>query len=155
MKNPQSEMIWKGRLHLGDESGVYGDASYSGLSCQLPATLTKFAPAGSADDITFQVGTTDVQIFDPYPGHKVTIVAFVLIPNTTPQRFESVVVGETRITTSGVLSVGTTNTIDKRYFSVRVEVDTEVPPGLYDDFVFVSLSLKSTTHFADFGFRAI
>jgi hypothetical protein len=73
----------------------------------------------------------------------------------TPQRFESVVVGETRITTSGVLSVGTTNTIDKRYFSVRVEVDTEVPPGLYDDFVFVSLSLKSTTHFADFGFRAI
>ncbi|HEX2241827.1 MAG TPA: hypothetical protein VHK27_00960, partial [Gammaproteobacteria bacterium] len=70
----------------------------------LPATLTKFAPAGSADDITFQVGTTDVQIFDPYPGHKVTIVAFAPIPNTTPQRFESIVVGEARITTSGVLS---------------------------------------------------
>lgn len=67
MKNPQSEMIWKGRLQLGDEPGVYGDASYSGLGCQLPATLTKFAAAGSADDITFQVGTTDVQIFDPYP----------------------------------------------------------------------------------------
>lgn len=155
MKNPQSEQIWKGRIHLGDDPGIYGDASYSGLSCQLPVTLTRFAPAGTDDDITFQVGTIDVQIFNPYPGHKVTIVAFIPIPDTTPQQFQSVVVGEARITTSGVLSVGTTNTTDKRYFSVRVQVDTDVPPGLYDDFVFVSLSLKSTTHFADFGLRAI
>jgi len=28
--NPKRELIWQGRLHLGDEPGIYGDAHYCG-----------------------------------------------------------------------------------------------------------------------------
>ena len=41
----------------------------------------------------------------------------------------------------------------ERYFSVRVEVATDVAPGLYDDFVMQSFVLQSSTHSADFDFR--
>lgn len=30
MPNPQQELIWRGRLQVGDELDVYGDACYAG-----------------------------------------------------------------------------------------------------------------------------
>jgi hypothetical protein len=41
MSNQKSELIWAGRIHLGDEPGVYGDAAYTGLATEFPLTLTK------------------------------------------------------------------------------------------------------------------
>jgi hypothetical protein len=153
VKNPQSEAIWNGRLHAGDEPGIHGDADYCGLATELPATLTSFAAAGTPDDITFVVIAEGVKIYPPYPGHKVTVLAFEEIAGSIPPRWRSVVVGEGRLV-GDELTVATQNTARRRYFSVRVEIDTEVAPGLYDDFVLTGLALRSTTHYADFGFRA-
>lgn len=42
----QPELVRQGRIHLGDEPGVYGDASYSGLAVDIPLTLQKTDPTG-------------------------------------------------------------------------------------------------------------
>lgn len=43
--NPQQELIWQGRLQLGDQPGVYGDAAYSGITAELPMTVYRVDPA--------------------------------------------------------------------------------------------------------------
>jgi hypothetical protein len=48
MRIPSSEFIWQGRLHLGDESGAFGDAVYAGFAIELPLTLTKTASTSTA-----------------------------------------------------------------------------------------------------------
>ena len=50
MKNPKDELIWQGRIHLGDEPGVYGDASYSGLCTERPIAVLPFDPTGSEEE---------------------------------------------------------------------------------------------------------
>jgi hypothetical protein len=46
MLSPKPELIWQGRIHLGDEAGVFGDAFYSGLTTELPVTMQKTDPLG-------------------------------------------------------------------------------------------------------------
>lgn len=41
-----AEMIWQGRVQIGDEPGVYG-ASYGGSSIEPPVTLTDYSGGGS------------------------------------------------------------------------------------------------------------
>jgi hypothetical protein len=45
MMNSNSTFIWQGRIHLGDEPGIYGNANYSGLSMEFPFTIKNFDPA--------------------------------------------------------------------------------------------------------------
>ena len=80
MLSPQPELIWQGRIHLGDEPGVFGDACYSGLTAELPITLQKIDPSGP-DTTTLIVQTHNVETFSGYPGHLITATLYEPDPN--------------------------------------------------------------------------
>lgn len=149
----QSELIWKGRVQIGDEPGVYGDASYSGLAIDLPVTLTPL-DAGGTPVVSFELTAEDASSFGaPYPGHLVTVREYSQVSGTNPPVWQATDVATGRLT-GNALTVSAPLQNSVRFVSVRVEADVTVSPGFYDDFVLTSLSLKSTTHYADFGFRA-
>jgi hypothetical protein len=153
MKNPKDELVWQGRTHLGDEPGVYGDAAYAGLATEFPMTVTPFDSSSPNEDITVVLEAEDVTVFSGYTGHVVTVTGYLADTSSGTYKWKEV-----------PLTAGALNKDDLklkvpslqgcRYISVRVRVDTTVMAGLYDDFVVVRLSLSSTTHYADFGFRA-
>jgi hypothetical protein len=149
---PSEELIWQGRLHLGDQPGVIGDATFVGLAVEFPVTLHAFRPSEPAD-ITFQLETNRVAIYSPSTGHKVSVFAFAEDKTTTPS------IWARRFLVEGwmdqeILELKVTNMKGESYLSVRVEVASELMPGLYEDFIVRRLALKSTTHYADFGFCA-
>jgi hypothetical protein len=148
------EMIWHGRAHLGDEPGVYGDASYSGLAMEFPVTLTRFGDAREAANVTFELTAEGASSFGPpYQGHKVTVFALDEVADSDPAAWEKLLVGE------GFLRQEPTRVSARiedgvRYVTVRLEADLSVAPGYYDDVVLTDLAVLSYTHYADFGFRA-
>jgi hypothetical protein len=149
------EPIWEGRLHLGDEPGVYGNAAYAGLAMELPVTLHPFNTSASVtSDITFQLEANRIKIYHPYKGHRVSVFAYTMDIGSNPPTWTRRLVTETLMDQASV-DVPVPAVSRERHFSVRIEVATDVAPGLYDDFVVRSFKLKSTTHFADFGFRGV
>lgn len=158
MLSAQPELIWRGRIHLGDEPGVYGDACYSGLSAQLPITLVKTNPAGT-DTATLVIRTADVQTFGGYPGHLVNVIIYQEDPGN-PFHWNQTVIATERIASGDnnrkEVSIDLAAYVSPYFLSVRLRVDTEVPPGLYDDFVFTRLENTSPgfTFVASLGFRA-
>ena len=89
----------------------------------------------------------------PYLGHPVTIYAKLQVPNSNPPQWQSNPIAHATLI-ADTLSVKVPLEPDVRYVSVRVEVDPVVTPGFYNDYVLKGLSLSSSTHYADFGFRA-
>ncbi|WP_242911432.1 hypothetical protein [Actinomadura terrae] len=158
MLSTQPELVWQGRVHLGDEPGVYGDASYSGLAVELPLTLQKTDPAGP-NTTTLQVFTEHVTTFAGYPGHLVSVILHEADP-AHPGHFREVVLATTRLTTSDNNKVDLAVDLAGRALparvSVRVHVDTVVPPGLYNDFVVIRLVNRSPNFVfvASLGFNA-
>ncbi|WP_067460940.1 hypothetical protein [Actinomadura macra] len=158
MLSTQPELVWQGRIHLGDEPGVYGDASYSGLALDLPLTLQKTDPAGP-DSTTLQVVTEHVATFATYPGHLITVILYEPDPGQ-PGHFNEVILATTRLTSAdnnrADIAVNLANRALPARVSVRVQVDTDVPPGLYNDFVVIRLVNKSPnfTFVASLGFDA-
>jgi hypothetical protein len=158
MLSAEPELIWQGRIHLGDEPGVYGDASYCGLALELPLTLQKPVSSGS-DSTTLRVVTEDVATFAGYPGHLITVLLHEPDP-AHPGHFNEVVLATARLTSAGQNKVDVPLDLANRSLparlSVRVQADTEVPPGLYDDFVVTRLYNKSPDHafVASLGFTA-
>lgn len=158
MLSSQPELVWQGRTHLGDEPGVFGDASYSGLATELPVTLEKTNPAGP-DTTTLVVVTQNVETFAGYPGHLITVTLHEQDPNQQFHFIETVV-ATARLTSADnnrkEIVVNLTNRPSPVFISVRVRIDTEVPPGLYDDFVVTKLLNKSQdfTFVASLGFHA-
>lgn len=152
MINAGSEMVWKGRTHLGDEPGVYGNADYPGLSAEWPLTLVPLDPTSSSMDVSLQIECEGVAVYSPYPGHAVEIRNYVPdpVPNN-PYKFAETSIGSARLTTDA-LTVVVPGPLPSGFLSVQIRVDTTVKPGLYDDFVVIGISLKSTTHYAKFGF---
>lgn len=150
MASQPRELIWAGRIHLGDDPGVYGDAAYAGLCTEFPITLTKFSPG--QDDIEFILTTAEVQVYDPYPGHKVIVIGYQKIVASEPPRWEEVELATARIK-ADTTKLRPSDTEDIRFFSIRVRIDTSVAPGLYDEFVLLRLSLQSTSHYASLGFQ--
>ena len=149
------EAIWEGRIHLGDEPGIYGDAAYAGLAMEFPVTLQPF-DSSSTDpaDITFLLTANRVKIYPPYQGHRVVIFTYTMNTGSNPPTWTR------RLATQAVMDqasidVPVPGIQSERYFSVRLEVATDAAPGLYDDFVLRTLALKSSTHYADFGFRMV
>src|SRR5919197_3984742 len=69
----QAESIWQGRIHLGDEPGIYGDAQFSGATAELPITLQATSTTGDGK-ATIIVQTKDDQTFSGYPGHSVVVI---------------------------------------------------------------------------------
>lgn len=158
MLSPKPELIWQGRIHLGDEPGLFADASYSGLAMELPITLQKTDPSGP-DTTTLVVQTQNVETFSGYPGHVVTVTLYEEDPNQQFHFIETPLVTE-RLTSSDnnrqELVINLANKTSPMFVSVRLRVDTEVPPGLYDDFVVTKLLNKSQnfTFVASLGFHA-
>jgi hypothetical protein len=158
MRSVQSELVWEGRIHLGDEPGVYGDAAYSGIAVEFPLTLRKTAPAGP-NTTTLVLLTRDVQTFAGYPGHLITVTGYRPDPVDATHSTE-IVLATARLTSADnnrkELPVNLAGIVAPIFVSVRVRVDTAVPPGLYDDFVVTRLLNRSAnfTFVAAFGFSA-
>ncbi|HXI41957.1 MAG TPA: hypothetical protein VNH83_18380 [Bryobacteraceae bacterium] len=152
MKNPQDELIWQGRLHLGDEPGVYGDAAYTGLCAEHPITVKPFDATSNKEDLTFEIEAEDVQVFTGYSGHAVTVFAYEPDPTAGPNKWRQVTLQTARLTGNS-LNIKITSLKRHKYVSIQVRVDTTVAAGLYNDFVIVRLAIKSTTHYAVLGFE--
>src|SRR5687767_3647921 len=85
MQTPM-ERIWEGRLHLGDEPGVYGDAAFAGLAVELPFTLRRFREQASDDDaVEIVVEAQDVRTFEGYLGHHVIVIGYEANPLAAPE----------------------------------------------------------------------
>jgi hypothetical protein len=158
MLSGQPELIWEGRIHLGDEPGVYGDAAYSGIALEFPLTLRKTDPAGP-DTTTLVLRTQDVQTFAGYPGHLITVTAYQPDPDDPTHSIETLLCTATLSNTDNnrkEVPINLAGLSSPVFVSVRVRVDTKVPPGLYDDFVVTRLLNKSAnfTFVASFGFSA-
>jgi hypothetical protein len=153
VRKPESELVWQGRLQLGDEPGTFADACYAGLTTELPVTLRK-VDADGADTTTLVVRALDVQTYPPYKGHPVTVTLY--------QGDGSKVLATTSLTASGKsaqdeveIAIDLAGAPSPAFVGVRIEVDTTVPPGLYDDFVVTRLLHKSheSKFVASLGFR--
>ncbi|MGH3799430.1 MAG: hypothetical protein ACRDTD_04710 [Pseudonocardiaceae bacterium] len=158
MLSVQPELVWEGRIHLGDEPGVYGDAAYSGIALEFPLTLRKTDPTGP-DTTTLVLHTQDVQTFAGYPGHLITVTAYQPDPQDPTHAIETPLATATLSNADNnrkEVPVNLAGIATPVFVSVRVRVDTTVPPGLYDDFVVTRLLNKSAnfTFVASFGFIA-
>ncbi|MGH3899031.1 MAG: hypothetical protein ACRDTA_12440 [Pseudonocardiaceae bacterium] len=158
MLSVQPELVWEGRIHLGDEPGVYGDAAYSGIALEFPLTLRKTDATG-LDTTTLVLQTQDVQTFAGYPGHLITVTAYQLAPQDPTHTIETPLATATLSSADNnrkEVPVDLSGLTSPVFVSVRVRVDTEVPPGLYDDFVVTRLLNKSANFIfvASFGFSA-
>jgi len=152
---PQQEMIWQGRLQLGDEPGTYGDASYPGICAELPITVIRSDPAGQ--EFKLVLATEDLETFQGYPGHAITVVMYLPDPNQPFHSIEQVVASASFVSADHnkkELTVNVGSAPGPFRLSVRLRIDTTVNPGLYDDFIWRRLSLKATSFqfFASFGF---
>lgn len=158
MLSPKPELIWKGRIQLGDEPGSYGDACYSGLGVELPATLERTSAAGP-NTTTLVVRTEDVETFSGYPGH---LIAVMLYEPDPAQEFhwQERTLREVRLTSADNnrkdIEIDLTGSASPHFISVRIRIDTEVPPGLYDDFVVTRFAHRSEDfrYVASFGFKS-
>ena len=158
--NPQQELIWQGRTHLGDEPGIFGDAHYSGLCAELPITVFRSDPA-MPEDLPFKLvlETENLETFNPFPGHAITV--FIYEPDP-PKPFHAIekVLARDRFTGGDnnrkevIVKVG--KAPGPFRLSVQLRIDTTVQPGFYDDFLWIRLSLLSEgfKYFASLGFDA-
>lgn len=153
------ELIWQGRLHFGDDPGVYDDAHFVGLTSEWPLTLHKFnLTSKESGPITFRLQADDVRVFAPSPGHLVTVTRSE--PDPLPgqpfhwKRTVLPIVGSDHLS-SDALEFDIALPVDTAtaYLGIRLEVDTSVAPGLFDDFVVRRLMAKSMTHGALLGFQ--
>jgi hypothetical protein len=136
--DPSFALVWQGRLHFGDEPGVYGDAHYVGLASEWPLTLHKFDPASPAGGIvTFRLQADDVKVFAPSAGHLVTVMRSEPDPVAgNPfhwKRTAVPIVGSNHLAVD-VLEFDLALPADAAtvYLGLRLEVDTSVAPGLLD-----------------------
>ncbi|MGW2439463.1 hypothetical protein ACWCY1_22330 [Streptomyces goshikiensis] len=158
MHSSKPELVWQGRVHLGDEPGVFDDAHYSGLTVELPITLQKINTSGP-DVTTLLLVSQNVETFAGYPGHLITVTQYRPDPHR-PNHCTETVLTTARLESSDhnrkEVALNLANQPTSVYVGVRVHIDTDVPPGLYDDFVLTQLLNKSEsfTFAASLGFHA-
>jgi len=154
-KREGQNLIWQGRLHIGDEPGAYGDATYVGLSLELPIEVIPFPdnPA-SKDEIILTLKAEGIEPDRGYPGHKVTVVSYGQNYTDKLERSEPRTLADARldIKSHGELILKINGEVP-RYLAIRIEVDLEVEPGLYLETVISRLSLSSSSHYAYLGYR--
>ena len=156
--NPNQELIWQGRIHLGDEPGIYGDAYYNGICAELPITIYRLEPT-QIEDKAFKLilETENVKTYQGYPGHEISVFIYEPDPNQQDHSVERKL-ASSRLTDADnnrkeiEIQPGTAKS--PFWLTVKLRNDTSVNPGLYDDFVWVKLSLLSDdfTYYASFGF---
>jgi hypothetical protein len=92
------------------------------------------------------VQTQNVETFPGYPGHLITVTLYEEDPHQQFHFIDTTLQTE-RLTSADnnhqEITIDLTNKTSPTFVSVRVRIDTEVPPGLYDDFVVTRLLNKS------------
>ena len=164
MINIGQELVWQGRLHLGDEPGIYGNAQYVGLCAELPLTVmqnsseTEMTPKGVvlSDSVRLVLEAEDVRTYAGYPGHQVFVVEHY---EASEGVWQERLIGQGKLWDMDVAEI-TLDLSGKQiplFLSVRVKVDTSVPAGLYDDFVIKKLSMYThgSKYYSSFGFRPL
>ena len=155
MINIGQELVWQGRLHLGDEPGIYGNAQYVGLCAELPLTVMQNSAEGS-DSVRIVLEAEDVRTYAGYPGHQVLVVEHF---ESSEGVWQERIIGQGKLWDTDVVEI-TLDFSGKQmplFLSVRVKVDTSVPAGLYDDFVIKKLSVYThgSKYYCSFGFRPL
>ena len=147
----QIERIWEGRLHLGDEPGIYGDAAYAGLAIELPITLHRHSQTRAEDEsVEIIIEAQDVKVFEGYQGHEIRVIGFFSDPGAKPEWSSRTLA--TEVLARNNASITITGEIPA-HISISIRVATDVGPGLFDDFVVRRLSMRSSSHYASLGFR--
>lgn len=158
MISPQPELIWQGRIQLGDEPGTFTDAAYSGLSVEFPVTVRDTNAASAQDVLTLILCAERVKVFAGYPGHLIKV--FYYQESSTPFHWIQKLYNTFRLTANTIqldvdlTAIKPSDPKKNIYLSLSVEVDTDVTPGLYNDFVLLSLSSASDQYkyVTSFGF---
>jgi len=145
------DLLWQGRAQIGDEPGVYADAFYSGICVQFPVQLFAHSPTQSdASRVTFIIEVERVQVFDKYPGHVVELFSHVEDDGRSgfwrEQSLASARLKQDRVEVTIEYPIPT-------YVSILIKIDTNLPPGLYDEIVIKRISLSSKSHYGLLGFR--
>lgn len=152
-----SIFLWEGKIQLGDEPGIYGNASFSGLAVKFPITLNNTDPTTSKDDVvTLGISTGDVNVYGGYPGHKITVFGYKE-DSANPYHWLESVLATGRITggTSISIDVPVEQFPKAAYIALLIEIDITVTPGFYDDFIVSGLTYKTqqSAVYAKFGFQ--
>lgn len=121
-------------------------------------TLRKINPTGP-NSTTLELQTENLETFAGYPGHLITVTVYKPTPSDPEHAIETVLTTAlfTGVDANNKSIVLNLSGIPSPIFaSVRLRVDTTVPPGLYDDFVLTKLENQSAnaTYVATFGFSA-
>lgn len=161
MTIPRKELVWRGRMHIGDGPGTYGDAAYVGLTTELPLTLMPFptndqSTVAEPSRVTLTLQAEDVTILPGQTGHPVTIVEYVRLGVEEAWTEREVATGSltTNETTIDVdIEPETTRLPHPSYLGIRVGIDTAVAPGLYDDFVLTSACLGGEQYYGSLGYN--
>jgi hypothetical protein len=152
----QAEQIWQGRIHLGDEPGIYADAQFSGAAAELPITLQHTSTTGD-NKATLVLQTKDVQTFSGYPGHSIKVILHVV--DLATFHAKEVVLARARLTSADnnrkAIPIDLTGQKSPYFISIQVRQDEQVPPAAQDDFLVTNLSLLSPDFqfFANFGYN--
>lgn len=152
-----SIFIWEGKVQLGDEPGIYGNAAYSGLAVKFPITLNNIDQTTPKDDVvTLEIATSDVTVYGGYPGHKVTVFGYIENPAGSYHWAETAL-ADIRLTAGNSISIDVTipKTRKPTYIALSIEVDTTVAPGYYDDFLVTGIKYhtQQSALYAKFGFQ--
>ena len=150
------ELIWQSRVQLGDEPGVFGDAHFAGLCVELPFNLQVTDMLGSSE-ILISIEAENVHTFGPYPGHRATIIQYhPLDPANLNGPWAERVLGAGRLLNDTLeIPIDLAGIAEELvYLSLRLEIDTTVRAGLYNDFVLKRLGKRSADfrYTASFGF---
>lgn len=147
-----NDLVWRGRIQLGDEPGIYSDSQYGGLCLELPI---EFLPYPNVDPdvggLTVEIEAQEVKIYEGFKGHPVTLFAVEVDDNGKWVR-RWLGSGELNNENEGHAEI-TLNGEVPHYAVIRVESNSELPPGLYDEIVVCRLSIKSTAYYGYLGFR--
>jgi hypothetical protein len=148
-------IIWQGRVHLGDEPGYYADAFFAGLCFEMPVELIPYSGAyESQGQVRLMLSAEGIRSNQGYPGHTVAVVPHLIKRDESGSWYvgSSLADGRLDADSDGQLSLLIDGMIP-RYVVVRVRADVTVAPGLYHETVVSRLALASRTHYAYSGFR--
>lgn len=150
MTDDVREHVWSGRLHLGDNAGAFGDATFVGLAVALPVELRPFAPGGAEGSVDFVVHVEAMGALGAPSAPSLQVRGL----NEQGGRWVETPLTDDVPMTNRVTTASARGSIP-RWAVVRVIMATTSPPGLYDDFVLTRLEIGSPTHYADIGYRAL
>lgn len=152
LKDEVPDLIWCGRLHIGDQPAMYGDAQFAGLVVEFPVELVPFPGHEKiGGSVLFRIDLDEVKAHSEHPAHSVSVFGF---QQGTPKGWTRSLMGSCELASNkNVGEVHLKGSIP-RYLIVRIEVNTTAEPGLYDDVVVRRLTLISKTHYGYLGFRA-